>query len=191
MWTLVFAIAVILLISAFITTKLTFEAEYSEGSLRLFFSIGLLWGILPFSAELRYEKGRIQYSLPWVSVDESARLFLKELKKIKRKGRKEARSLPYKKILSAIFISRLDFNCIIGVKDAACCAILCGLIQGALYAALAPLNWKRGSFPNISVVPAFNRDAFSLKLEGIALLMPAQIISVGRKKDSYKVSAGG
>ncbi|MGI6192607.1 MAG: DUF2953 domain-containing protein [Christensenellales bacterium] len=99
--------------------------------------------------------------------------------------------LPVRRILARSHLAKFKLKSTIGVQNAAACALLCGLFQGIVYALLAPLKWKEGSYPVVDVIPAFNRNEFSLKLEGIAWFVPAQIIFEGNRKASFNASAGG
>ena len=192
MWVLfIIVAAAALLIFALSRVRVVLFVEYCGGKLVLKLSLGLAFGLLPVSARAEYAKGRIRYSLPWAEVDESIESFVKNIAGIKKEKEKRWITIPVRRILSSFRIAKFRLKSTIGVQDAAKCALLCGLVQGALYALLAPLDWKAGAYPVIEVIPAFNRRVFSLKLEGIAWFLPAQIIFEGNQKASFKASAGG
>jgi len=189
MWA--FFVLVALLLFAFSRVRIAFFAEYAGGRLALKLSLGLAFGLVPLYAKAEYARGRVRYELPWVEVDESLERFLEDIQHARSTLKGGKVRFPLRRILARTRIARFILRSTIGVQDAAACALLCGLFQGALYALLAPLDWKKGAHPVVEVVPAFNRREFSLKLEGIAWILPAQIIFEGNHKASLNVSAGG
>lgn len=192
MWAIIIlAVVAALFLLAFSRVKVIITAEYNSGKFTFQLALGLASGYLPLKAKFQYSNGRINYSLPWVLVDESLERLIEEVKIIKVKKEKRKIIIPVKKIMSSLRPAKFKLVSTIGLHDAAQCAILCGLVQGILYALLAPLDWKDGSYPIIEVTPSFNKNEFSLKLEGIAWFLPAQIIFEGNRETSLNASAGG
>jgi hypothetical protein len=189
MWA--FFIALVLFLFAFSRVRIVFFAEYVDGKLILKLSLGLAFGLIPLHAQVEYARGRVHYSLPWIEVEESFERFVEDISKAKKTIESGKIRFPIRRVLSRSHLAKFRLKSTIGVHNAATCALLCGLFQGALYALLAPFDWKAGAYPVIEVVPAFNRREFSLKLEGIAWFLPAQIIFEGNHNTSFNASAGG
>ena len=186
-----FFIAVVLLLFALSRVRIVIFAEYAGGRLILKLSLGLAFGLIPLYAKAEYAHGRVHYSLPWIEVEESLERFMDDIKNAKSTIENGKIRLPVRRILARSHLAKFKLKSTIGVQNAAACALLCGLFQGIVYALLAPLKWKEGSYPVVDVIPAFNRNEFSLKLEGIAWFVPAQIIFEGNRKASFNASAGG
>ena len=120
-------------------------------------------------------------------------VFFRKLRKKKKQKRINAGKWLIKMILLSIRLEKWNFDCRLGLPDAAQCALLCGSVEGMLEALLAPVPLEKNCSIRNRVTPCFNCWEFSLHLEGMIFFHPAQSILANRKyaKDGeeYVVSA--